>query len=60
MVKEDSNLTTADTILASGKIIKCMDMVNCIIKMVKLHTKGIGRTTNFVVLEEYLTINQKN
>lgn len=44
----------------NGKIIKCMGMVNYIIKMDKLPMRVIGIMINFMDLVEYLMIDHKN
>jgi hypothetical protein len=60
MARENWSLMMVDIILVSGKIIKCMDLVNFFIKMVKLHMKGIGRMISFVGKVEFLMIDRRN
>lgn len=60
MERVDQNLMMVDFIQDNGKIIKCMDMVNYIIKMDKLHMRVIGIMINFMDLVEYLMIDHKN
>lgn len=60
MDKEDQNLMMVVFIQENGKIIKCMDMVNYIIKMDKLPIKAIGTMINSMDLEEFLMIGLRN
>lgn len=60
MERVDQNLMMVDFIQDNGKIIKCMDMVNYIIKMDKLHMRVIGIMINFMDLVEFLMIDHKN
>ena len=46
-----------DTIKDNGKMIKCTDLVNFIIKMEKLHMKDIGNMINSMGKEESTTQN---
>lgn len=60
MERVDQNLMMVDFIQDNGKIIKCMDMVNYIIKMDKLLMRVIGIMINFMDLVEFLMIDHKN
>lgn len=60
MERVDQNLMMVDFIQDNGKIIKCMDMVNYIIKMDKLLMRVIGIMINFMDLVEFLMIDLKN
>ncbi len=60
MERVDQNVMMVDFIQDNGKIIKCMDMVNYIIKMDKLHMRVIGIMINFMDLVEFLMIDHKN
>lgn len=60
MVRVGSNLMMVAIIPANGEIIKCMGMVNFIIKMDRLHMRETGKAINFVVSAEYSMINLKN
>lgn len=57
MDKVSFNLMTEAIMLDNGKIIKCMATENYTIKMVKLHTKGIGKMISFVDLAEFSMID---
>ena len=60
MEKASCNLMMEAIMLDSGKIIRCMGLGSCIIKMGRLPIKEIGITINFVVLAESLTIGLRS
>lgn len=59
MDKVNYSLMMEDFTQDNGKITKCMDMENFIIKMDKQPMKDIGKMINFQVLAEFLTIDLK-
>lgn len=60
MDRENCNLMMAGTIQGNGRIIKCMGLENCTMKMVKLHIKDTGRMISFAGKEEFLMIDPKD
>lgn len=58
--KVNFNLMMGDTMLDNGKTIKCMALVNYIIRTVRLHMRVIGKMTNFVVLVAFSTTDLRN